>query len=67
MGINRKKTIALVKGDGSGPEMMEAACSVAIIAAEKYGMEIVFEDTPMGPRERTEKRRGVRRQVHAES
>ncbi len=48
MGINRKKTIALVKGDGSGPEMMEAACSVAIIAAEKYGMEIVFEDTPMG-------------------
>ena len=43
-----KKIIALVRGDGSGPEMMTVACAVAIEAAKKDGMEIVFEETPMG-------------------
>ncbi len=43
-----KKLVALVTGDGSGPEMMAAACAVAIRAAEKDGMELVFEETPMG-------------------
>ncbi|MBU0722578.1 hypothetical protein KKA93_03955 [Patescibacteria group bacterium] len=40
--------IALVKGDGSGPEMMEVACKIAIKAAKKDGIEIIFEETPMG-------------------
>jgi 3-isopropylmalate dehydrogenase len=43
-----QKTIALVTGDGSGPEMMAVACKVAIEAARKDGMEILFEETPMG-------------------
>lgn len=44
----RKKTIALVTGDGSGPEMMAAACLVAVEAAKKDSLELVFEETPMG-------------------
>ncbi len=43
-----KRTIALVTGDGSGPEMMAVACAIAIEAAKKDGVEIVFEETPMG-------------------
>ncbi|MDD5290605.1 MAG: isocitrate/isopropylmalate family dehydrogenase [Patescibacteria group bacterium] len=43
-----KKIIALVRGDGSGPEMMAVACAVAVEAAKKDGVEIVFEETPMG-------------------
>jgi len=43
-----EKRIALVMGDGSGPEMMAAACSVAIEAAKKDNIKIVFEETPMG-------------------
>jgi len=43
-----EKRIALVTGDGSGPEMMKVACAIAIKAAEKDGIEIVFEETPMG-------------------
>jgi 3-isopropylmalate dehydrogenase len=44
----KDKTVALVKGDGSGPEMMEIACAVAIEAAKKDSMRIIFENTPMG-------------------
>lgn len=44
----KKKIIAFVKGDGSGPEMMDIACKVVIEAAKKDGLEIVFEETPMG-------------------
>jgi len=47
-GITRRKKIALVPGDGSGPEMMKVACAVAIVAALKDGLELVFEETPMG-------------------
>ena len=43
-----KKQIALVEGDGAGPEMMVAACIVAIEAAKKDGIEIEFVPTPMG-------------------
>ncbi|XOB41538.1 MAG: isocitrate/isopropylmalate family dehydrogenase [Candidatus Nealsonbacteria bacterium] len=43
-----EKRIALVLGDGSGPEMMKFACAIAIEAAKKDGIEIVFEETPMG-------------------
>ncbi|MDD5431067.1 MAG: isocitrate/isopropylmalate family dehydrogenase [Candidatus Pacebacteria bacterium] len=43
-----KKTVALVTGDGSGPEMMAVACKIATEAAKEDGVEIVFEETPMG-------------------
>ncbi len=43
-----EKRIALVTGDGSGPEMMAVACEVAIKAAKLDGINIVFEETPMG-------------------
>ena len=42
------KIIALVRGDGSGPEMMAVACKIAITAAKMDGIVIVFEETPMG-------------------
>lgn len=44
----REKTIALVRGDGSGPEMMAAACKVAVNAAMMDGLRIIWEETPMG-------------------
>ena len=44
----KNKTIALVKGDGAGPEMMKVACAIAIEAAEKDDLKIIFEETPMG-------------------
>lgn len=44
----KEKRIALVEGDGSGPEMMAVACAIAIEAAKRDGIEIIFEDTPMG-------------------
>lgn len=42
------KKIALVTGDGSAPEMMSVACAIAIEAAKKDDIDIVFEETPMG-------------------
>ena len=42
-----RKTIALVTGDGSGPEMMAVACTIAVEAAKKDGVEIVFSETIM--------------------
>ena len=44
----KTKTIALVPGDGSAPEMMKVACEIVIEAAKKDHMEIGFENTPMG-------------------
>lgn len=44
----KTKKIALVTGDGSGPEMMAVACAIAIEAAKKDSVEIIFEETPMG-------------------
>lgn len=40
--------IALVTGDGSGPEMMKVACKIAVKAAMKDNVEIIFELTPIG-------------------
>jgi len=40
--------VALVKGDGAAPEMMQWACEVVIKAAEKDKVRIRFEETPMG-------------------
>jgi len=44
----KKIKIALATGDGSAPEMMDVACKIAIIAARKDDIEIVFIETPMG-------------------
>ncbi|MFA5839477.1 MAG: isocitrate/isopropylmalate family dehydrogenase [Candidatus Margulisiibacteriota bacterium] len=44
----KKVKIALVKGDGSGPEMMEQALKVSLVAAKKDGFELDFIETPMG-------------------
>jgi 3-isopropylmalate dehydrogenase len=43
-----EKRIALVLGDGAAPEMMRVACAIAIQAALLDGLEIIFEQTPMG-------------------
>lgn len=43
-----KKKIALATGDGAAPEMMKVACQIAIEAAKIDGVEIIFEETPMG-------------------
>lgn len=40
--------VALVTGDGSGPEMMAVACAVSARAALLDGVDLVFEETPMG-------------------
>jgi 3-isopropylmalate dehydrogenase len=43
-----KRQIALVKGDGSGPEMMEVAVKVVNAAAKLDNLELEFIETPMG-------------------
>ncbi len=43
-----KKQIALVTGDGSGPEMMAQATRIVTHAARRDGIEIEFVNTPMG-------------------
>ncbi|MFA6549127.1 MAG: isocitrate/isopropylmalate family dehydrogenase [Candidatus Margulisiibacteriota bacterium] len=42
------KKIALVEGDGSGPEMMSQAVRVTKAAAQKDGFDLDFVSTPMG-------------------
>ncbi len=44
----KKVRVALVTGDGSGPEMMAQAVRVATRAAQLDGVEIEWVDTPMG-------------------
>ena len=44
----RIRKIALVKGDGSGPEMMEQAVQVVIKASQKDNLSLEFIETPMG-------------------
>jgi len=41
-------SIAVVSGDGSGPEMMAPALAIAIAAARKDGIRVIPEETPMG-------------------
>ncbi len=43
-----EKRIALVTGDGAGPDMMAVACKIVVKAAKMDGMDIIFEETPMG-------------------
>ena len=43
-----RKTVALVLGDGSGPEMMKVACRITETAARIDQVYIDFEETPMG-------------------
>jgi 3-isopropylmalate dehydrogenase len=43
-----KRTVALVTGDGSAPEMMKVACMIAVEASKKDNIEVIFEETPMG-------------------
>ena len=43
-----KKQIALVTGDGSGPEMMAQAVRITSRAAQLDGIEIEWVNTPMG-------------------
>lgn len=44
----QKRQIALVTGDGSGPEMMKIACWLAQDAAALDDIQLEFVDTPMG-------------------
>jgi len=44
----KKIKIALTKGDGVGPEIMEIAVAIAIEAAKKDGIKIEFAPAPMG-------------------
>ena len=37
-----KKTIALIKGDGIGPEIVDSAVQVLEVIAKKYGHEFDF-------------------------
>ena len=43
-----RKTIAIIKGDCSGPEIMEQAIAVLDKIAEKFSHEFVYVDAPMG-------------------
>ncbi len=42
------KKVALVPGDGSGPEMMAQAVRIAQLAGARDGLELEFIETPMG-------------------
>ncbi len=44
----KNKLIALVPGDGAGPEMMKVACQIVAKAALEDDVCIEFEETPMG-------------------
>lgn len=46
--LMKTHAIALVKGDGSAPEMMAVACQIAHAAAKKDGHYLEFHETPMG-------------------
>ena len=45
---NMYKKIALIKGDGIGPEIVESAVRVLNAIAVKYGHEFSYVDAPMG-------------------
>ena len=42
------KRIALIKGDGIGPEIVESAVRVLDAVAQKYGHTFTYKDAPMG-------------------
>lgn len=43
-----KKKIALIHGDGIGPEIVNSAVRVLDAVAEKYNHEFIYENAPMG-------------------
>ncbi len=43
-----KKKIALIHGDGIGPEIVDSAVRVLDAVAKKYGHEFLYENAPMG-------------------
>ena len=43
-----KKNIALIRGDGIGPEIVEQAVNVLDAAAEKFGHTFEYTEAPMG-------------------
>ena len=42
------KTIAIIRGDGIGPEIMTQAQAVLDVTARKFGHTFHYEDAPMG-------------------
>ena len=44
----KRKTIAVIKGDGIGPEIMTEALGVLDAVASKYGHTFTYVDAPMG-------------------
>ena len=42
------KTLAIIRGDGIGPEIMEQALAVLDKVAEKFGHTFIYQDAPMG-------------------
>ena len=43
-----KKTIAVLAGDGIGPEVMSEAIKVLLTIAENFGHEFIFREAPIG-------------------
>lgn len=43
-----KKTIAVIRGDGIGPEITEAALGVLNAVAQRFGHEFTYVEAPMG-------------------
>ncbi|RAI01891.1 3-isopropylmalate dehydrogenase [Acuticoccus sediminis] len=41
-------TLAVLKGDGIGPEISEATLSVLAAASDRFGLGLSFEDVPVG-------------------
>ena len=43
-----EKTIAVIRGDGIGPEIVGEAVAVLDAVAEKFGHTFTYEEAPMG-------------------
>ena len=43
-----EKTIAVIRGDGIGPEIVEQAIAVLDTAAKKFGHSFCYTEPPMG-------------------
>lgn len=43
-----EKTIAVIRGDGIGPEVVGEALAVLDVIAEKYGHKFAYKEAPMG-------------------
>ena len=43
-----EKTIAVIRGDGIGPEIVEQAIAVLDTAAKKFGHSFCYTEAPMG-------------------